>query len=94
MRAWVTQLRGKTLFLMRMPTYSTGGRGAMATSVRGSDSTTIAAVPMTSITICVATRGAKANSSWMERMSLLAREITCPVWVRSQYENDSSVRRS
>ena len=56
----------------------------MATRVKGSDRTTIAAVPMTSITIWVATSGANANSSWMERMSLLAREMTCPVWVRSQ----------
>ena len=94
MRAWVTQLRGNTRFLRRMPTYRTSGRGAIATRVKGTDSTTIAAVPITSITSWVATTGAKANSNWIERMSLLAREITCPVWVRSQYENDSSVSRS
>ena len=94
MRAWVTQLRGKTLSRSRTPTYSTSGSGAMATRVRGSDSTSIAANPMASSASCMATRGPKAKSSWIERMSLLAREMTCPVWVLSQYENDSSVRRS
>ena len=78
-RAWVTQLRGNTRSRSRMPTYSTSGRGAMATRVNRSDSHTMAAVPMPSITIWVATSGANANSSWMERTSLLAREITCPV---------------
>ena len=83
-RACVTQVRGKTLFRSRRPTYRTSGSGAIATSVRGSDSATIAAVPMTSSASCMATSGPNANSIWIERMSLLARDMTWPVWVLSQ----------
>ena len=94
MRAWVTQLSGNTRSRSRIPTHSTSGSGAIATSVNGSESHTMATTPMASITSCMAMIGANANSSWIERMSLLALEMTWPVWVRSQYENDSSVRRS
>ena len=83
-RAWVTQVSGKTRLRILRPTYSTSGSGAMATRVSGSDRTSMAATPNTSSASCMATSGPNANSSWMERMSLLAREITWPVWVRSQ----------
>ena len=83
-RACVTHERGKTRLRSLSPTYSTSGSGAIATRVKGSDSATIAAVPITSSASCMATRGPNANSSWMERTSLLALEMTCPVWVLSQ----------
>ena len=78
-RACVTQVSGKTLFRSRRPTYRTSGNGAIATSVRGQRQRHHRGRAHDQQRQLPWPRGGpNAKSSWMERMSLLAREMTLP----------------
>ena len=66
----------------------------MATRVKVMSTVSITATAKKNSTTCMATSGPNAKSSWIDRMSVLARLMTWPDWVRSQKSNESSVSRS
>ena len=82
-RACTTHERGKIRLRSRSPMKKTNGRGASATAVSPTSITTMTITAAINNTSCMAMSGPNANSNWIDRMSLLALEITCPDWVRS-----------
>ncbi len=83
-RACTTHDNGKIRLRRRTPTRNTNGSGERAMRVSGTSMRSITTRATTSSTSCMAISGPNANSSWIERMSVLARLMTCPLWIRSQ----------
>jgi len=82
-RPWVTHERGKTWSLSLCPSTYTNGIVDTVTSARG---TWMLSMNPKAIRKLIAERpasGPKARSSWMERMSELARDMTSPPATRS-----------
>ena len=83
LRPWMIHDSGRNLFRKRFPTSVPIGSVASATNVSGTWIASISPKARKNVRTAMPSMGAKANRIWMERMSVLAREMMSPEPLRS-----------
>ena len=83
MRPCVIHDSGNTRSRIRWPSTNTSGMVATASRVSGTWMLSMNPTASTKLSIESPASGPKASSSWIERMSELAREMTSPAAIRS-----------
>ena len=82
-RSCTIQEIGNISLRMRRPVKKTNGSGASATRASGTWIIIIRPKATPKLIICSPMSGANVRNIWTERMSLFAREISCPDWTLS-----------